>query len=180
MVIARGRIYFFGDATVNRDPPAEQLADIAIGAAEVARTFHVEPRIAMISYSNFGSSRFPETMKVREATKLVQKMRPDLIIDGEMQADTAVSRELAEKHFPFSRVKRANVLIFPNLDAANAAYKLVARLGGAEAVGPILVGMAKPIQIIPTGAEVRDIVNIAALAVIDAQKLDGSCIDDEY
>jgi malate dehydrogenase (oxaloacetate-decarboxylating)(NADP+) len=179
MVIARGRIYFFGDATVNRDPTAEQLADIAIGAAEVARTFHVEPRIAMISYSNFGSSRFPETMKVREATKLVQKMRPDLIIDGEMQADTAVSRELAEKHFPFSRVKRANVLIFPNLDAANAAYKLVARLGGAEAVGPILVGMAKPIQIIPTGAEVRDIVNIAALAVVDAQKLDGSCFDED-
>jgi malate dehydrogenase (oxaloacetate-decarboxylating)(NADP+) len=180
MVIARGRIYFFGDTTVNRDPTAEQLADIAIGAAEVARTFHIEPRIAMISYSNFGSSRFPENIKVHEATQLVRKLRPDLLIDGEMQADTAVSRDLAEKHFPFSRVKRANVLIFPNLDAANAAYKLVARLGGAEAVGPILVGMAKPIQIIPTGAEVRDIVNIAALAVIDAQKLDGSCIDDEY
>jgi len=177
MVIVRGRIYFFGDTTVNRNPSAEQLAEIAIGAAEIAKTFHVYPRIAMISYSNFGSSRFPENQKVHEATLLVQKMRPDLQIDGEMQADTAVSAELVEKNFSFSKVKNANVLIFPNLDAANAAYKLVARLGGAEAVGPILVGMARPIQILPTGAEVRDIVNIAALAVVDAQKLDGSCDD---
>jgi malate dehydrogenase (oxaloacetate-decarboxylating)(NADP+) len=179
MIVVRGHIYFFGDTTVNREPTAEQLAEIAIGAAEVAKTFHVEPRIAMISYSNFGSSRFPETVKVHEATRLVRKLRPDLRIDGEMQADTAVSADLVEKHFRFSTVKNANVLIFPNLDAANAAYKLVARLGNAEAVGPILVGMARPIQIIPTGAEVRDIVNIAALAVVDAQKLDGSCDEDE-
>ena len=178
MIVVRGHIYFFGDTTVNRNPTAEQLAEIAIGAAEVAKTFHVEPRIAMISYSNFGSSRFPETMKVHEATQLVRKLRPDLRVDGEMQADTAVSVELVEKHFRFSTVKNANVLIFPNLDAANAAYKLVARLGNAEAVGPILVGMARPIQIIPTGAEVRDIVNIAALAVVDAQKFDGSCDED--
>jgi malate dehydrogenase (oxaloacetate-decarboxylating)(NADP+) len=100
---------------------------------------------------------------------MVQDMRPDLVIDGEMQADVAVTAELMEQNFPFSQVKDANVLIFPNLDAANAAYKLLARLGGAEAVGPILVGMAKPIHVIPTGAEVRDIVNIAALAIVDAQ-----------
>jgi malate dehydrogenase (oxaloacetate-decarboxylating)(NADP+) len=123
----------------------------------------------MISFSNFGAARFPQSDKVRCATELVREMRPDLVVDGEMQADTAVTPELVEDNFPFSRVKDANVLVFPNLDATNAAYKLLARLGGAEAVGPILVGMDKPIHIIPTGAEVRDIVNIAALAVVDAQ-----------
>ena len=169
MMIVRDRVYFFSDATVNPDPTAEQLVEIAIGAAEVAKTFDIEPRIAMISFSNFGSTRFPQNEKMRCATELVQKMRPDLAVDGEMQADTAVTPELVERNFPFSRVKDANVLIFPNLDATNAAYKLLARLGGAEAVGPILVGMAKPIHVIPTGAEVRDIVNIAALAVVDAQ-----------
>ena len=171
MMIVRDRIYFFADTTVNPDPTAEQLAEIAISAAEVAKTFHVDPVIAMISFSNFGSSRFPQNEKVRKAAELVTEMRPDLPIDGEMQADTAVTPEMIDEFFPISRIKDANVLVFPNLDAANAAYKLVARLGGAEAVGPILVGMAKPIHVIPTGSEVRDIVNIAAIAVVDAQKL---------
>jgi malate dehydrogenase (oxaloacetate-decarboxylating)(NADP+) len=172
MMIVRDRIYFFADTTVNPDPTAEQLAEIAISAAEVAKTFHVDPVIAMISFSNFGSSKLPQNEKVRKAVELVTEMRPDLAVDGEMQADTAVTPELIEEFFPISRVKDANVLIFPNLDAANAAYKLVARLGGAEAVGPILVGMAKPIHVIPTGSEVRDIINIAAIAVVDAQKLE--------
>lgn len=170
LMIVRDRLYFFADATVNPDPTAEQLADIAIEAAEVAETFGVEPRVAMISFSNFGGTRFPQSEKVRQATELVQQLRPDLEVDGEMQADTAVSTELMEEHFPFSRVKDANVLIFPNLDAANAAYKLVARLGGAQAIGPILKGMAKSIHIIPTGSEVRDIVNAVALAVVEAQQ----------
>ncbi|RME84242.1 MAG: NADP-dependent malic enzyme [Caldilineae bacterium] len=170
IMVVRDRVYFFSDATVNPDPTAEQLAEIAISTAELAKTFDVEPRIAMISFSNFGSARFPQSEKVRQATELVRQLRPDLQIDGEMQADTAVTPELVEEQFPFSRVKDANVLIFPNLDATNAAYKLLARLGGAEAVGPILVGMAKPIHVLPTGAEVRDIVNIAALAVVDAQQ----------
>ncbi len=169
MMVVRKRVYFFSDAAVNPDPTAEQLAEIAIGAAEVACTFDIEPRIAMISFSNFGGTRFPQSDKVRKATALVREMRPDLTVDGEMQADIAVTPELMEQNFPFSQVKDANVLVFPNLDATNAAYKLLARLGGAEAVGPILVGMAKPIHVIPTGAEVRDIVNIAALAVVDAQ-----------
>ena len=142
MMIVRERVYFFSDATVNLDPTAEQLAEIAIGAAEVAHTFNIEPRIAMISFSNFGATRFPQSDKVRRATELVRELRPDLAVDGEMQADTAVTPELVEQNFPFSQVKDANVLIFPNLDATNAAYKLLARLGGAEAVGPILVGMA--------------------------------------
>ena len=130
------------------------------------------PRIAMISFSNFGSARFPESEKVREAVDLVRAARPDLEVDGEMQADIAVEPALVEENFPFSRVKDANVLVFPNLDATNAAYKLLASLGGAEAVGPILRGLALPIHVIPTGAEVRDIVNIAALAVVDAQNLE--------
>ena len=154
MMIARDRLYFFSDATVNPNPTAAQLADIAIQAAETAETFHVTPRIAMISFSNFGSARFPESEKVREAVDLVRAARPDLDVDGEMQADIAVEPALVEENFPFSRVKDANVLVFPNLDATNAAYKLLASLGGAEAVGPILRGLALPIHVIPTGAEV--------------------------
>ena len=173
MMIVRDRIYFFADATVNPDPTAEQLAEIAISAAEVAQGFHIDPVIAMISFSNFGSSNFPQTEKVRRAVELVSELRPDLPVDGEMQVDTAVTPELIEEYFPISRIKDANVLIFPNLDAANAGYKLLARLGNAEAVGPILVGLAKPVHVIPTGSEVRDIVNMAAMAVVDAQKLEG-------
>ena len=172
LMIVRNQPYFFSDATVNIETDSATLAEIAINAAAVAKTFDVTPRIAMISYSNFGSTRTTESKKVYEAVEMVRRRRPDLIIDGEMQADTAVVPELVEQHFPFSGVKNANVLIFPNLDAANAAYKLLARLGGAEAVGPILHGMAKPVHVIPTGAEVRDIVNIAALAVVDAQRLE--------
>ena len=172
MMIVRDRIYFFADATVNPAPTAEQLAEIAISTAAVAKDYHVEPVIAMISFSNFGSSRLPQTEKVRKAVEIVTQIRPDLAIDGEMQVDTAVTPELVDEYFPISRIKDANVLIFPNLDAANAGYKLLARLGGAEAVGPILVGLAKPIHVIPTGSEVRDIVNMAAMAVVDAQKLE--------
>ncbi|HHB89715.1 MAG TPA: NADP-dependent malic enzyme, partial [Anaerolineae bacterium] len=170
LMIVREKVYFFTDTTVNVDPTAEELADIAIDAAKVAQTFNVEPRIAMISFSNFGSARYPESEKVKQAVAIVRQRRPDLMVDGEMQADTAVNPELVEEHFPFSRVKDANVLVFSNLDAANAAYKLVAQLGKAEAVGPILVGMGKPFHVIPTGAETRDIVNMAALAVVDAQR----------
>jgi len=170
LMIVRDKVYFFSDTTVNVDPTAEELADIAIDAAKVARTFNIEPRVAMISFSNFGSARYPQSEKVQKAVEIVKARQPDLTIDGEMEADVAVVPELMEENFPFSQVKDANVLIFPNLDAANAAYKLMAQLGGAEAVGPILVGMGKPIHIVPTGAETRDIVNIAALAVVDAQR----------
>ena len=170
LMIVRDKVYFFSDTTVNVDPTAEELADIAIDAAKVAKTFNVKPRIAMISFSNFGSARYPQSEKVQKAVQIVKERRPDLEIDGEMEADVAVVPELMEENFPFSEVKDANVLVFPNLDASNAAYKLMAHLGGAGAVGPILVGMGKPIHIIPTGAETRDIVNIAALAVVDAQR----------
>jgi malate dehydrogenase (oxaloacetate-decarboxylating)(NADP+) len=169
LMIVRDRIYFFSDATVNIDPDAETLAAIAINAAEVARQFDVEPRVAMLSFSNFGSTRHPQVDKVQRATELVKSQQPGLQIDGEMQADVAVVPDLMRRHYPFSAIEDANVLVFPELASANTAYKLLHRLGGAEAIGPILVGMGKPIHVLETGAEVVDIVNVAILAVVDAQ-----------
>jgi malate dehydrogenase (oxaloacetate-decarboxylating)(NADP+) len=170
MMILKDRVFFFADTTVNIDPSAEELAEIAISTSEVALKFHVEPRIAMLSFSNFGSVRHPFADKVRTATQLIKERRPDLIVDGEMQADTAVVEELMQEHYPFSTLKRsANVLIFPDLQSANVAYKLVQRLGNAEAIGPILVGMNKPVHVIQHGFETKDIVNMAAIAAVDAQ-----------
>jgi malate dehydrogenase (oxaloacetate-decarboxylating)(NADP+) len=135
-----------------------------------AREFDLEPRVAMISFSNFGSTRHPRSDKVARATELVKEARPDLMVDGEMMADVALSPELRAEDYPFSTlVGEANVLVFPSLEAANVAYKLVQRLGGAVAVGPILMGMAKPVHVLSRGAEVTDVVNMAAIAVVDAQ-----------
>jgi malate dehydrogenase (oxaloacetate-decarboxylating)(NADP+) len=169
LMVVQNRLYFFTDATVIIQPSAEQLAAIALNAAELAQQFDVEPRIAMLSFSNFGSTPHEQSTKVRQATELVKAQRPDLQIDGEMQADVAVFPELMVRHYPFSQVKDANILVFPDLAAANTAYKLLNRLGGAEAIGPILVGMGKPIHVLQTGADVRDIVNVTTLAVVDAQ-----------
>jgi malate dehydrogenase (oxaloacetate-decarboxylating)(NADP+) len=171
MMLLRDKVYFFADTTVNIDPSAEELADIALLTAEVARRFDIEPRVAMLSFSNFGSAKHPFVDKVRKATEIVKQRAPDLMIDGEMQADTAVVPELLEGHYPFSLLKRAaNVLIFPDLQAANIAYKLVQRLDGAEAIGPILVGLRKPVHVLQHGFEIKDIVHIAAIATIDAQE----------
>ncbi len=169
LMLVQDRLYFFTDATVIIEPTVEQLAAIAINAAGLAEEFDVTPRIAMLSFSNFGSTPHEQTAKMRAATELVKKLRPDLQVDGEMQADVAVVPELMERHYPFSQVHDANVLVFPHLAAANTAYKLLSRLGGAEAIGPILVGMGKPIQVLATGADVHDIVNMAILSVVDAQ-----------
>jgi malate dehydrogenase (oxaloacetate-decarboxylating)(NADP+) len=169
-MLVREKVYFFSDATVNIDPGAEDLAEIACLAADAARRFDIEPRIAMLSFSNFGSTRHPFAEKVRRAVEIVRERRPDLVVDGEMMADTAVVPELIEELYPFSRVRDANVLIFPNLEAANVAYKLLQRLGGAEAIGPVLLGMGKPIHVLQRGDEVRSIVNMASMAVVDAQE----------
>ncbi len=170
MIVTKKDVYFFADTTVNIEPTAEQLAEIAILSAEVARWFNVEPRVAMLSFSNFGSTRHPLADKVRRATALVKEKAPGLIVDGEMQADTAVVPELIAEDYPFSRVKGdANVLIFPSLEAGNIAYKLMMRIGGAEALGPILMGMAKPVHVLARGSEVEEIVNMAAIAVVHAQ-----------
>jgi malate dehydrogenase (oxaloacetate-decarboxylating)(NADP+) len=171
LMLVQDRLYFFTDATVIIEPTAEQLAAIAINAAGLAKEFDVEPRIAMLSFSNFGSTPHEQTVKVRKATDLIKAQRPDLQVDGEMQADVAVVPELMRRHYPFSQVQDANVLVFPNLASANTAYKLLSRLGGAEAIGPILVGMGKPVQVLATGADVRDIINMSILAVVDSQYL---------
>jgi malate dehydrogenase (oxaloacetate-decarboxylating)(NADP+) len=171
LITARSDIYFLADATVNIDPTAEDLAEIAITTAEMARRFDVEPRVAMLSFSNFGSTRHPLAEKVQRAVELVRRRSPGLMIDGEMQADTAVVPEIIEQTYPFSSLKGgANVLIFPNLEAGNIAYKLLARIGGAEPIGPILVGLSKPVHVLQRDAEVNDIVNVAAIAVVEAQE----------
>ena len=172
MMIFKDDVKFFADTTVNIEPTAEDLAEIAIGTAEVARRFNIEPRVAMLSFSNFGSTRHPLADKVRIATELVRQRAPELEVDGEMQADTAVVREILTETYPFSTLKsEANVLIFPSLEAGNAAYKLMQRLGEAEAIGPILIGLRKPVHVLQRGAEVDEIVNMAAIAVVEAQKV---------
>ena len=171
LITPRGDIYFLADATVNIEPSSEDLAEIAICAADTARRFGLEPRVALLSFSNFGSTRHPLAEKVARAVKLVRDREPGLMVDGEMQADTAVTPEIIERDYPFSSLKGgANVLVFPNLEAGNVAYKLLARIGGAEAIGPILMGMSHPVHVLQRGAEVNDIVNVAAIAVVDAQE----------
>ena len=171
MLVFEQHVVFFGDTTVNIDPTPEQLALIAQSAAGLARTFGISPRIAMLSFSNFGSVKHPEAQKVAEAVRLVRQRDPSLIVDGEMQADTAFSEEVLAGRYPFSALKEAaNVLIFPNLSAGNIAYKLLTQLGGATAIGPILVGMQRPVHVLEQGADVQEIVNMAAVAVIDAQQ----------
>ena len=169
IVIAKKETYFFADCTVNVNPNAEQLAEIAISAASVVKAFDVIPKIAMLSFSNFGSAAYPESIKVKEAVKIVKSKMPELIIDGEMQADTAVVPEILDKTFPFTSIKGgANVLVFPTLDAANIAYKLMARIGQATVIGPILMGMNKPVHVLQRGATVDDIYNMTAIAVVEA------------
>ena len=172
MMIFKDDIMFFADATVNIEPTAEDLAEIAINTAETAQRFGIEPRVAMLSFSNFGSTRHPLAEKVKRAVEIVKEKKPELIIDGEMQADTAVVPEILKSTYPFSKLQeKANVLIFPDLQSGNIAYKLMERLGGAKAVGPILMGMNKPIHVLQRGASVDDIVNLTAIAVVDAQEL---------
>ncbi len=171
IVITKKDVYFFSDCTVNINPTAEELAQIAISTADTVQEFDIVPKIAMLSFSNFGSAKYPQTEKVKEAVKLVKKQRPSLIIDGEMQADTAVVPEIRERRFPFSSLQgKSNVLIFPGLEAGNIAYKLMARIGQATVIGPILMGMKKPIHVLQTGATVDDIVNMTAIAVVEADR----------
>lgn len=171
MMVFKNDVLFFADTTVNIEPTAEQLAEIAILSADEVKNFDIDPKIAMLSFSNFGSVSHPLSKKVAKATKIVKQKRPDIIIDGEMQADTALIPEILNDTFDFSDLKgSANVLIFPNLESGNIAYKLMHRLGGAEAIGPILMGLSKSIHVLQRNCEVNDIVSMTAIAVIDAQK----------
>ena len=170
VITQKGDLYFLADATVNIDPSAEDLAEIAITAAEAARRFDVEPRVAMLSFSNFGSTRHPFADKVRRAVDIVRHRAPELIVDGEVQADIAVTPEIIERTYPFSTLHGgANVLVFPNLESGNVTYKLLAKLGNAELIGPILMGLSKPVHVLQRDSEVNDIVNMTAIAVVDAQ-----------
>ena len=171
LVTRKGDMLFLADCAVNIEPSAEDLAEIALCAADAARRFDVTPRIAMLSFSNFGSTNHPLCAKVRKATEIVKHRDPSLMIEGEIMADTAVVPDIVEREYPFSTLKGgANVLIFPDLASANIAYKLLMRVGGAEAIGPILMGLSKPAYVLPRGAEVEDIVNSTALAVVDAEE----------
>ncbi len=161
------KVFLFTDATVNIDPTAEDLAEIALLAADYAVKLEIDPHVAFLSFSNFGSTPHPFSDKVRKAVGLVKARRPDLLVDGEMQADTAVVPEIAEERYPFSAVKDANVLVFPSLESANIAYKLLARLGNAKAIGPILLGVGAPVHVLQTGDDVNAIVQIASVAVMD-------------
>ena len=171
MLVFEKHVIFCGDTTVNIDPTAEQLAQIAYSASRIVQTFGITPKIAMLSFSNFGSVRHPDAEKVAKAVAILRKRDPALVVDGEMQADTAMDENILRSAYPFSMLKeRANVLIFPNLSAGNIAYKLLHHLGGATKIGPILLGMNLPVHVLEQGADVQDIVNMAAVAVIDAQQ----------
>jgi malate dehydrogenase (oxaloacetate-decarboxylating)(NADP+) len=170
IVVTKNDFTFFADCTANTDPTAEELADIAINTADLARYFDVTPRVAMLSYSTFGGSKGPSPEKVRQATALVRQREPSLEVDGEIQVSVAMSAETRTPEFPFSTLKEdANVLIFPNLDAANIAYQLLGRIGGAEVIGPVLLGMQKPVNILQMGCSVQSIVNLAAFTALRAQ-----------
>ncbi len=170
VMIFENRLLIFSDTTVNIEPDAEQLAGLAEIAAEVARSLDIEPRVALLSFSNFGSAPHPASSKVRRAREILAERCPDLLADGEMQVDTAIDSDIATEFFPFSRIKGdATVLLFPDLASGNIAYKLLRKLGGAHTVGPILAGMKLPIHVLQKGCEVEEVVSIAALAAIDAE-----------
>ena len=171
ILILQDRMFFLADTTVNIDPDPEELAEIALLTVEFARRFGIVPRVAMLSFSNFGSNTHPSARKMRRAVEIVTERAPDLEVDGEMQADTAVFEGILHESYPWSRLKGpANVLIFPELQSANIAYKLIWRLANAEAIGPILLGLDKPVHVLQPGLEVSDIVNMAAICVVDAQE----------
>jgi len=169
IVIIKRKVLFFADTTVNVNPTVEELADIAISTADTVRVFNIEPKIAMLSFSNFGSSMHEESEKVVRAARLVNQLRPDIICDGEMQADTALVPEILANEFPFAKIQGgANTLIFPNLSAGNIAYKLFERITNATVIGPILIGMKKPVHVLQRGASVDDIINMSAIGVVGA------------
>jgi len=172
LMILKGRTLLLADTTVNFHPSSEDLAEIAVLVSEKAAFFDISPRIAMVSFSNFGSTRHPDAKIVEEAVKLALLKKPDLVIDGEMQADTALSEDIMKRLYPFSRLGApANVLIFPNLDAGNAAFKLLEHAGGAKAVGPLLMGLSKPFNVLQRSSDMENAVNVIAITVAQAQEL---------
>lgn len=171
LMLTRKGPVFFGDTTVNENPTVEELVDITVLLDRSVRKFNVQPRIAMLSYSNFGSNDGIVPEKVRQAVQILHKKHPEITVDGEMQANFAMNPDLLKDNYPFSSLvgAPANVLIFPNLESGNIAYKLLQELGGAEAVGPILLGLKKPVHVLQLGSSVSEIVNMVTIAVVDVQ-----------
>jgi malate dehydrogenase (oxaloacetate-decarboxylating)(NADP+) len=180
MLTSRGPI-FLADATVNFNPTAEELADITLLTAKEVRSFGITPRIAMLSYSNFGSSDTAEAQLVSKARSIVKKQNPSLIVDGEIQGILAFNNEILKENYPFSELLdgEVNTLIFPNLSAGNIAYNLLQELGGADSIGPVLLGLRKPVHVLQLGSSVRSIFNMVLIAVIDAQIKSASNNTDE-
>jgi malate dehydrogenase (oxaloacetate-decarboxylating)(NADP+) len=170
-----GRPYFFSDCTVNVNPSAEELSEIAILTSDYVKELGITPKMAMLSFSNFGSARYPESNKVAQATRLIKEKRPDIVVDGEMQASTALDEDFLREIFPFSALQeKANVLIFPTLDAGNIAYKLLDKLAEARVIGPILLGIKYPIQILQRNVDVDTIVNMAVFSILHVDHLRNS------
>jgi malate dehydrogenase (oxaloacetate-decarboxylating)(NADP+) len=171
MITKRGPL-FLADTSININPSAEDLAEIAQNTANVAATFGFKPVMAMLSYANYGSSSHPNSRKVKDAVKILHERNPDLIVDGEIQTDFALNKELLQSQFPFSKLagKNVNTLIFPNLESANITYKLLKELNKADSIGPIMVGLRRAVHIMQLGASVDEMVNMAAVAAIDAQE----------
>ncbi|HNF72300.1 MAG TPA: phosphate acyltransferase, partial [Chitinophagaceae bacterium] len=169
MLTRKGPICF-ADTTINEFPTAQDLVDITLLAAENVTNMNIRPRVAMLSYSNFGSSNLAEARKVQEAVRILHEQHPDLIVDGEIQGSVAFNTELLKENYPFSSLtsNNPNILIFPNLSAGNIAYHLMMELGHSEAVGPILLGLNKSIHVLQLGSSVRQIVNMVAIAAVDA------------
>lgn len=170
MLTKKGPV-FFADTTANVDPTAEELVDLTLLVARSVQKFNIQPRVALLSYSNFGSSDLPGALKVREAVSILHKKHPELIVDGEVQANFALNPTMLQDSYPFSKLSgaAANTLIFPSLESGNIAYKLLQEMGSAEAVGPILIGVNKPVHILQLGSSVREIVNMITIAVVDVQ-----------
>jgi malate dehydrogenase (oxaloacetate-decarboxylating)(NADP+) len=171
LLALRDKVYFFADTMVNIDPTSEELAEIACLAADAARAFDVEPRLAFLAFSSFGSVPHEKSVRVARAVELLRQRRPDLVADGEMHVDTALDVEVAERNYPHSRIKgNANVLIFPDLTSGNIGFKLVQRLGRADVIGPILMGMREPVNVLAHDTDVAQIVNLASITALAADK----------
>ena len=171
IIMTKNGPVFFSDTTVNINPSAEELVDITILTADAVSNLNITPKIALLSYANFGSAEGADAIKMREVARMLHERRPDLIVDGEVQANFALNNDMLKEQFPFSRLvdNKVNTLIFPNLAAGNIAYKMMQELAGAEAIGPLLLGMKKPVHVLQLGSSVREIVNMVTLAVVDAQ-----------
>jgi malate dehydrogenase (oxaloacetate-decarboxylating)(NADP+) len=163
--------YFFADTTVNVQPSPRTLVDTTVMVAKQVAHFNIEPVIALVAYSNFGAIKGASSLRAKEAVEILHREHPELIVDGEMQMNYALNTELRKQKFPFSKLgdKKVNTIVFPNLSSGNIAYKMMQEIGGAEVTGPILLGVGKPIHILQMESEVREIVDMAAFAVVDAQ-----------